>query len=159
MIFTSVINAQENKLLKELNHVERVDNQVSYIMKLPIKNLKNNSSILNLKKKLNSELNTIYSCVISFVNSKDLKLTDKEIDELKKRTEKISSEFYKAKKFVLLKTSGGIAPVYGVGMDTIAEKKVVIVHLGGDCSIDETDLKREEITSVFNKKMELLMNK
>ena len=47
---------------------------------------------------------------------------------------------------------------YGVGIDTVAAKQVVIVHLGGDCTIDETDLKWEEITSIFNKRMELLLN-
>lgn len=158
-IFSLSIKAQENKLLTELNKIEGVDNQVSHIMKFPISNLEDNNLIISLKKKLKSELNTIYSCVNSFVNSKELELTEKEIAELKKRTKNISYEFFKAKNYTILKNSGGIAPIYGVGIDTIAKRKVAVVYLGGDCSIDEIDLKWDEITSVFNTRMELLLNK
>ncbi|MDO5971276.1 hypothetical protein Q4Q35_15820 [Flavivirga aquimarina] len=158
LILSLATKAQENKLISELNKQKGADNQVSFIMKLPILSLEDNSTIISLKKKLKSDLNDIYSCVNSFVNSKELKLNEKEIRELKKRTKNIASEFYKSNNYTLLKTSGGIAPVYGVGIDTIANKKVAVVHLGGDCSIDEIDLKWDEITSVFNSKMEALLN-
>lgn len=157
LIFTPTINGQENKILTELNNQKGAENQVSYIMKLPVSGLEDSSLIMGLKKKLKSDLNSIYSCIISFVNSKELELSKNEIGELKKRTENVASEFFKSNNYTLLKNSGGIAPIYGVGIDTIADKKVAIVYLGGDCSIDDIDLKWEEITLVFNKKMEALL--
>ena len=152
---SSTISAQENKLLDELNEVKGADKQVSYVLNLQVENLEK----ITLTKKLNSDLNTMASCIMPFVNSKTLKLTEEETADIKKRTEIIATEFFKSNNYVLLKNSGGYAPIYGIGIDTIAEKKVVIVHLGGDCTIDEADLKWEEITAVFNKKMEFLLNK
>ncbi|WP_109438663.1 hypothetical protein [Aquimarina sp. AU119] len=154
-----VINAQENKLLTELNKIDAGDNQVFHIIKNPISNLEENDLIQNLKKKLKSELNTIYSCMDSYANSKELRLNKNETSELKRRIEHISSEFYKSKKYALVKTSGGIAPIYGVGMDTILNKKVAIVYLGGDCSMTEIDMKWDEITLIFNEKMKSLLSK
>ena len=154
ILFSFSFYAQENKLFDELIKIKSSDKQVSYILNLPIKNLGKSSLI----KKLDSKLNTIASCLNSFVYSKRLYLTEKEIVKLKKRIELIAFKFFKSDNYVLLKKSGGYAPTYGVGIDTIAKKKVIIVHLGGDCIIDETDLKWEEITSHFNKKMKSLLN-
>ena len=150
---SSIISAQENKLLDELNEVKSAEEQVSYVLNLQVENLEK----IALTIKLDSDLNTIASCIMPFVNSKTLKLTEKETADLKKRTEIIATELFNSDNFVLLKNSGGYAPVYGVGIENIADKKVVIVHLGGDCTIDEVDLKWEEITSVFNNKMESLL--
>ncbi len=152
--FTLTIHSQENKLLDKLNKVKGADEQVSYILNLPIKNLEK----ITLTKKLDSDLNSIASCINPFVHSKELGLTEKETVDLKKRTKIIATELFKSDNYILLKNSGGDGPIYGVGIDTIAERKVVIIYLGGDCTIDETDLKWEEITSVFNKKMESLIN-
>jgi len=151
--FSTFTYAQENKLLEGLNEIKSTDEQVSYVFNLPVKNLDK----IALTNKLDSDLNTIASCIIPFVNSKTLKLTEKETADLKKRTEIIATELFKSDNFVLLKNSGGYAPVYGVGIENIADKKIVIVHLGGDCTIDEVDLKWEEITTVFNNKMESLL--
>lgn len=150
---SSITFAQENKLLVELNEVKGAEEQVSYVLNLPVENLEE----IALTKKLDSDLNTIASCIMPFVNSKTLKRTEKETADLKKRTEIIATELFKSDNFVILKNSGGYAPVYGVGIENIADKKVVSVHLGGDCTIDEVDLKWEEITSVFNKKMDSLL--
>ncbi|WP_299256730.1 hypothetical protein [uncultured Aquimarina sp.] len=159
LICSFAVNAQENKLLAELNRIDDIDNQVFHIIKNPVSNIKDNDLTLGLKKKLKSELNTIYSCMDSYANSKELKLDENEISELKTRVKNISSEFYKSKKYTLVKTSGGIAPIYGVGMDTILNKKVAIVYLGGDCSMTEVDMKWDEITEIFNKKMKSLLSK
>jgi hypothetical protein len=59
----------------------------------------------------------------------------------------------------LLYRSGGIAPMSGVGLDTISGKSTAIVYLGGDCLIDEIDLKWNEIINTFNIKMKELMIK
>ncbi len=146
-------------LFIELNEINGVEGKVSFIMNLPVSNLENSDGITFLKKKLKSELNTISSCILPFVNSKELELTKKETIELKKRVENISTKLYESNRYTLLKTTDGIAPVYGVGMDTIANKKVAVVYLGGDCTIDETDLKWEKITTVFNTKMRVLLKK
>lgn len=148
-----MICAQENKLLDELNKVKGADEQVSYVLNLPVKGLEK----ITLTKKLDSDLNTIASCIMPFVYRKKSKLTEKETVDLKKRIEIIATELFKSDNYVLLKNSGGYAPVFGVGMENIADKKVVIIHLGGDCTIDEADLKWEEITAVFNNKMESLV--
>ncbi|WP_299311964.1 hypothetical protein [uncultured Aquimarina sp.] len=109
-----------------------------------------------MKKELQSKLNTIFSCMDLYANSTELKLDEKAISELKKRIETIAFMFSKSEKYTLIKTSGGIAHIYGVGIDTISNKKVAIVYLGGDCSMNDIDLKWEEITTVFNKKNEIL---
>ena len=152
--FTSVTFGQENKLLNELRKEKEVDSQVSFIMDLPIKNLKEDV----LTDKLGSELNTISSCIDLFVRMDKLKINKDLRVDLKKRTEAIATELFKVKYYVLLKNSGGYAPVYGVGLDTISGKKVAVVHLGGDCSYDESDKKKEEITAVFNSKMKMLLS-
>ncbi|WBX75775.1 hypothetical protein PG911_14085 [Tenacibaculum ovolyticum] len=157
LILIKFVNAQENKLFAKLNNIENIKNQASYVMKLQVANLKDNRFIISLKNKLNSKLNTINSCMNSFVNSKELKLSENEITELKKRIEKIAAEFYKSDNYALLKTSDGTTSIYGTGIETIANKKVIIVHLGGDCNVDKIDLKRKKVTNIFNSKMELLL--
>lgn len=157
LIYSLVVNAQENKLLIELSKIESGDHQVFHIIKNPISNLKNNDLIISLKKKLKSELNTIHSCVNSYGNIKELKLNEKEISELKRRIEQISSRFYELNKYTLIKTPNGIAPIYGVGIDTISNKKVIVVYLGGGCNVTEADKRRNEITAVFNEKMKSLL--
>lgn len=148
-----MMSAQKNKLLDELIEVKGADEQISYVLNLPVKDLEK----IALTKKLDSDLNTISSCIIPFVDNKVSKLTEKETFDLKKRIEIIAIELFKSDNYVLLRNSGGYAPVYGVEIENIADKKVVIVHLGGDCTIDEVDLKWEEITSVFNNKMKSLL--
>ncbi len=63
ILFNFSFYAQENKLFNKLSKVKTPDKQVSYILNLPIKNLEKSSLI----KKTNSELNTIASCINSFV--------------------------------------------------------------------------------------------
>ncbi|SEC25856.1 hypothetical protein SAMN04489761_2507 [Tenacibaculum sp. MAR_2009_124] len=151
--FNSITFGQENKLLNELRKVKEVDSQVSFIMDLPIKNLKEDV----LTDKLGSELNTISSCIDLFARMDELEVNKDLRADLKKRTEAIATELFKAKCYVLLKNSGGYAPVYGVGLDTISGKKVAVVHLGGDCSYDESDKKKEELTAVSNSTMNMLL--
>jgi hypothetical protein len=72
---SSFIYAQEGTLIDELNKFKNSDEQVLHIMKMPVFDLESSKTIKILKKKLLSKLNTIYSCVNSFVNSKELKLS------------------------------------------------------------------------------------
>lgn len=155
LAFNLTTNAQENNLFKELNKLKGADIKVSYIMELPVENM----DVISLVEKVNSELKTIDSCIDAFINSKKLNLTEIEISILKKRTEKIALELYKSNNYVLLKDTSGYAPISGVGMEIISEKQVAIVYFGGGCTIDETDLKHAEITSIFNKKMKSLLNR
>ena len=149
--FSSITSAQANKLFDELNEVKGAEEKVIYVLNLRVENLEE----IALTKKLDSDLNTIISCIMPFVNSKTIKLNKKETADLKKRTEIIATELFKSDNFMILKNSGGYAPIYGIGLENIADKKVVIVYLGGDCTIDEVALKWDEITSIFNNKMNL----
>lgn len=78
---------------------------------------------------------------------------------MEKRISLIASKFYESKKYTLVKRSGGIDPIYGVGIDTIFNKKVTIAYLGGDCRTTEVDIRWNEITSIFNEKMKSLLSK
>ena len=152
--FTLSVYAQENKLLNELKSVKGVEDKVAYILDRSIENLEK----INLMDQLDSELNTISSCLNTFVNSKDLGLNEKDLAKLKERMQQLATECFKSANYLLIKNSGGYAPIFGIGLDTIAQKKVIILYLGGDCILDETDMKTIEIITIFNEKMSALLN-
>ncbi|GAA0734501.1 hypothetical protein GCM10009430_49430 [Aquimarina litoralis] len=153
------LKAQENPLLKQLSELEGSEKQVNYILNLKVTELKENKVIAELKKKLNSELNSVISCVIPYKLSENLKLTDEEGRELKKHIAKIADKFSESEYYTLFEFSGGYAPIFGVNVKTVKNKETVIVMLGGDCTKDKTELKAEEIYTVFNDRMNELMNK
>ncbi|WP_106794707.1 hypothetical protein [Aquimarina sp. Aq78] len=159
-IFLSLsLKAQENPLLKQLSELEGSEKQVNHILNLKVAELKENKVIVELKEKLNSDLNSVISCVIPYKLSESLNLTDMEKQELKKRIAKIADKFSESEYYMFFEFSGGYAPIFGVNVKTVNNKETVIVMLGGDCTKDKTELKAEEIYTVFNDRMDELMNK
>ncbi|PKV50920.1 hypothetical protein ATE84_2989 [Aquimarina sp. MAR_2010_214] len=159
LIFLSLsLKAQENPLLKQISELEGSDKQVNHVLNLIVTELQEDKIIVELKEKLNSDLNSVISCVTPYKLSESLKLTDEEKKELKKRIVKIADKFSELKYYTLFEFSGGYAPIFGVNTKTIKNKEIVVVMLGGDCSKNKTELKAEEIYTVFNNRMKELMN-
>lgn len=150
-----ISKGQENKLLEKLDSINGGDKQMEYILEIQAK-LKETNEISILKDKLQSDFNTISSCIIPYVYNENLLKNEKK--ELEKQIRNIASFFYESNYYVLLKTSGGDGPMIGVDLKEIKNKKVVIVLLGGDCIIDDEDLLYEKIISFFNDKMNMLLN-
>jgi len=151
--------AQENPLLQKLSDLEGSEKQVNYVLNLAFPELQENEAIIKLKEKLNSDLNSVIACVIPYKLSESLKLTNEENQELKKRISKIAEKFSESEYYTIFKFSGGYAPIYGINIKNVKNKETVIVMLGGDCTKDQTELKAEEIYTVFNDRMDELMNK
>ena len=155
---TYISTAQENKLFKEVI-IQKAPNQADFIMNFSFDDLDENNHIKALQNKSKNTLNSISSCIKTYVKHKKLKLSENEINTLKSRVTTIAERFYNTKRYALLKSSGGMAPIYGIDIDTIAKKQVFIVLTGGDCIVTEEDNRWEEITNVFNTKMKALLNK
>jgi len=132
---------------------ELTDIEINEILNFPIYDLQDNKTITELKRKLNSELNSIASVMVHYKFAKTLKLTSLEQTELETRMVVISDRFAKQNKYVLLKLSGGYAPTFGIKEELISGKKVMILLLGGDCIIDEMEIKQEKIYTLFNDEM------
>lgn len=158
-MFPIIIYAQVRDVEQDYCNMEIVNNQVNELYNYPVFNIKDNETILSLKAKFKSELNTVASCVIYYKYSKLLKLTENEQTELLRQIERIAEKFIEIRKYVLFEWSGGYAPVVGVKEGVVAGQKVSIVMYGGDCVINDIELKENEIYSKFNSKVKQHLNK
>ena len=157
LIFTLLISysvlAQNRDIESDYYAEELTDIEINEILNFPISNLSENKSTTELRKKLNSDLNTVASVMVHYKFSKTLKLTSEEQSELEKRMIEIADKFVELNKFVLFKLTGGYSPVFGIKEEIISDKKVLILMLGGDCVTNEMEIKQEKIYKLFNDQM------
>ena len=157
LIFTLLISysvlAQNRDIESDYYAEELSDIEINEILNFPISNLSENKSTTELRKKLNSDLNTVASVMVHYKFSKTLKLTSEEQSELEKRMIEIADKFVELNKFVLFKLTGGYSPVFGIKEEIISDKKVLILMLGGDCVTNEMEIKQEKIYKLFNDQM------
>src|SRR5690554_1359860 len=129
LIFTLLISysvlAQNRDIESDYYAEELSDIEINEILNFPISNLSENKSTTELRKKLNSDLNTVASVMVHYKFSKTLKLTSEEQSELEKRMIEIADKFVELNKFVLFKLTGGYSPVFGIKEEIISDKKVL----------------------------------
>ena len=143
----------QNGFEENLYESERAANDVNQLFSFPIANLHESEEILNLKIKLKSEINTVSDCDVFYKYSEVLKLNEAETKILKNRMEQIAQAFCDLKKYTYFQYSGGYSPIFGVKEDTVNNKIVSTVMLGGSCVIEESDKRSREILDLFNSKM------
>ena len=155
ILFLLPLNAiSQNHVEESYYQSERAENDVNQLLNYPISNLSESENISNLKKKLKSEINTVSDCDVFYKFSKILKLDEEEIGILKNRIEEIAQGFCSLKKYTYFQYTGGYSSTFGVKDETINNKIVSTVMLGGSCVIEESDKKSREILGLFNSKME-----
>ena len=159
LVFSFSGYSQENQLYETLKNLDDNTSQLKYVLNLKIPDIPENGFSKLLKIKLNSELNSLGDVFAFFANGKELNLSQKEQSILTNRARYFATWFVKNKKYVTVKSSIGIAPISGIGIDTIAEKKVALLLMGGDCTVDEYEERRDYIYKVFSERVKSLLNK
>ena len=153
LFFSFSIQAQENQLL---HHVKKFDNgldQLKYVLNVKVDSIPEDGFSKLLKIKLNSELNNLGDVFAFYSDGKALELTTKEQSVLENRVLYFAHWFVKNKKYAVVKNTKGVAPATGISLDTIAEKKVIVLLMGGDCLTTERDVRQDYIYSLFSNKV------
>ncbi len=154
LLILNMTHGQEESIEAHVYSVESSKVKIDEIKNYPVNGLIDNDSIIKLKEKLNSNLNTIASCVLNYKFSKVNKLTSDEEIQLLNRISQIVEMFIQEEKYFYFQLSTGYAPVYGIELKTINNKEVKVIHLGGGCLINEVKKKENEVYAYFNAKME-----
>tara|TARA_R110002096_G_scaffold63_1_gene190 strand:- start:883 stop:1392 length:510 start_codon:yes stop_codon:yes gene_type:complete len=155
LVISNSISGQNRDVEYDFYNEERSYIEINEIFNFPILNLSESKIITELKKKLNTELNTVASIMVHYKFARTLKLNSDEQTELENRMVEISNKFAENKKYVLFKISGGYAPVFGIKEDIVSDKKVLTLMLGGDCTIDDVEIKEKKIYKIFNDQMKI----
>ncbi len=153
LLISNSILAQNREIEYDYYIGELSDIEINEILNFPISDLTENKTMIELKKKLNSDLNTVASVMVHYKFAKTLKMTSADQTELEKRMIQIADKFAEMNKYVLFKLSGGYSPVFGIKEEIISNKKVLILMLGGDCITNEMELNQEKIYQLFNDQM------
>ncbi len=157
ILYSCLTYGQDNILLKELDQLKDGSSKLSYVLNLKIDSIPEDGFSKLLKIKLNSDLNTLGDVFAFYEDGKELELSKKEQSILENRVLFFAQEFVKNKRFAIVKSSGGYAPILGVKIDTIAKKEVAVLLMGGSCIKTERDDRRDHIYSIFSKKVRNLL--
>ena len=111
--------------------------------------LKNKFEFLNL--------NSIAGCKIIYMYAERLQVTEQEKKAIEKRIQHIAKMFYDEGTYLLIKQSGGYAPVFGIKPDTINNKEVMVLLMGGDCTVTKQDEREAVLYGLFNDTMKALL--
>jgi hypothetical protein len=153
LLISNSIPGQSRDVEYDYYAYELSEIEINEILNYPITDLNNVEAIMGLRRKLNSDLNTIASITVNYKFAKTLKLTSDEQTELEKLMIEIADKFAAHKKYVLIKLTGGYSPVFGIKEETLSNKKILTLMLGGDCVTDEMEIKQEKIYELFNEQM------
>ncbi len=155
ILSTSSIYAQKENMQLLNFTLDRRDLKVNEVLYYSITNI-NSSEILNrLSIRSKIEFTTLASILLAFEHAETLKLSNDEKGVLIKRLEDFAVALFQQNKYYLFEFSSGIITPYGVKEKIIANKKVIIVMLGGNCIVDDWDYRY--ILQVFNDKMKMLL--
>ncbi|MCG2432221.1 hypothetical protein [Aequorivita xiaoshiensis] len=141
-------DAEYDEYVSELANVE-----INELLNYPISNLTENEILLKLKKKTNSELNTLASILLNYKFAETLDLKIEEQTMLQMRMTEMADKFYEKNKFIFLEYSGGYSPTFGIKDEIYNDKKVMILLMGGTCIIDEIAWNEKRLYSIFNERM------
>ena len=144
---------QQNELLNRILELDKSRDQLKYVLDLKVDSIPEDGFSKLLKIKLNSDLDNLGDIFAFYVDGKELELSKKEQTILEERVRYMASWFVKSQQYALVKSSGGIAPVTGIDIDKIQDKKVVVLLMGGSCITTERDNRREHIYKLFNNKV------
>jgi hypothetical protein len=149
--------SQENRLLDEIRQFDTSSSQLKYVLDLKIDSIPEDGFSKLLKIKLNSDLDNLGDIFAFYADGKDLELSRKEQSILESRVLYFATWFVKNKKYAIVKGSVGFAPSTGISLDTIAEKRVAVLLMGGDCTITERDRRSDYIYNLFSNKVRNLL--
>lgn len=153
-----LIQSQENRLLDEIQGLGDGSFQVKYVLNIKVDSIPENGFSKLLKIKLNSELNILGDLFAFYTDGEELKLSRKEQSILESRVLFCAHKFVQNKRYTIVKSSAGIAPIIGIDLDTIASKKVAVLHTGSDCIVTERDTRQEYIYELFSNEVRNLLN-
>jgi hypothetical protein len=80
-----------------------------------------------------------------------------ELSVLENRVLYFADWFVRNQRYVIVKSSGGVAPSTGVRSDSIANKRVAVLLMGGSCTITERDHRSDYIYTLFSNKVRNLL--
>ncbi len=152
------IHSQENKLLTQLHKYDDGIEQMKYVLNIPVDSIPEDGFSRLLKIKLNSDLNTLGDIFSFYADSDQFELSRKEQSILENRILYFAKWFFKNRQFAIVKSSGGYAPISGIRLDTIADKKVIVLLMGGDCLVSERDKRQDYIYELFSNKVRDLLS-
>lgn len=147
---------QENQLFDSIVKKKGID-QLEYVLNLKVSGIPDDGFSKLLKIKLNSELSSLHDLFTNYMFSSDLELSRKELSIIEQRVLYLAEWFVKSKKYVTVKNSGGYSPVIGIRLDTVANKKVLVLLMGGDCRVTEYDKRSDYIYNLFSRKVKRLL--
>lgn len=154
IFFVGFLFSQDDISVEKSNYeIQSITHDINELLHYSISNLPDDEIIIQLKEKLDSELNNVVSCALYFKYADALSLSEKNQSALIERMKLIADGFIKNGKYVFFERSGGYAPIVGIKGDSIANKKVLKVMLGGDCTVTKTDIKEREIYEIFNERI------
>ena len=159
LFISNYLTGQNQDIQQSLYVGELANLEINEILNSSINDITENETTEELKKKLNSELNTIASIVLFYKFSEVINLSIEELKELEKRIVYIANKFYEQKKYFLFEFSSGYASIVGVKEEFISGKAIKILMMGGDCLIDEVEKKQDLIYLIFNQRMKSLIQK
>ena len=152
------MQSQENELLAGIKQFDDGIKQLKYVLDLKVDSIPEDGFSKLLKIKVNSELNTLGDIFVVYADGKELELSRKEQSILENRAKYFAEQFVKNNRYAIVKSSGGAGPITGVHVETISEKKVVVLLMGGDCTLTERDKRLDYIYDLFSTKVRTLLN-
>ncbi len=153
-----LMESQENKLLNRINQLGDGLLQLKYVLDIKVDSIPEDGFSKLLKIKLNSDLDNLGDVFAFYADGKELELSRKEQSILENRVTYFASWFVKNESYALVKSSGGIAPVTGINVDSISGKKVVVLLMGGSCTVTERDAREDYIYRLFSNKVRSFLN-
>lgn len=153
-LISNSILAQKNNAEFELYESEFEYVEINELLNYPISNLTDNKILNALKKKTNSELNTLASILLNYKYAKTLNFAIEEQIGLQMRMVEIADTFFEKNKLFFLEHSGGYLPTFIETEKIYNNKKVRILLMGGGtCMIDEINYNAKRIYRIFNERM------
>ena len=160
LLISSLILAQKNNAEFELYENEFKEVEINEILYYPFSdltdppiNLTEKETLIKLKEKTNSELNTLASIILNYkyADLLDIGITEQIILEL--RIIEISDKFYEKNKLIFLKHSKGRS-TFAEKREIYENKEIRVLLIGGGtCIIDEIDYRAKRMYKRFNERM------
>ncbi|PZW39031.1 hypothetical protein LX95_02171 [Mesonia algae] len=141
--------AEYDEYVSELANIK-----INELLNYPISNLTENETLNELKKKTNSELNTLALIILNYKYAETLDFEIEEQTRLLMRMVEMADKFYENNKLIFLEHSVGYRPTFSDEEEIYNNKKVRILLMGsGTCIIDEIDYNAKRMYRTFNERM------
>jgi hypothetical protein len=157
LLSSFLMQGQQNKLLQQINQFNDGIKQLKYVLDIKIDSIPEDVFSKLLKIKLNSDLDNLGDVFAFYTDGKELELSRKELSVLENRVLYFADWFVRNQRYVIVKSSGGVAPSTGVRSDSIANKRVAVLLMGGSCTITERDHRSDYIYTLFSNKVRNLL--